>query len=186
MAKSMSRRQFLRADFRARHSVLRPPWAIQEDAFVERCTRCGDCVRICPQAILGTDAAGFPAVDFTRGACSFCAACAGACASGALTSSSLSSPATSPPWQAKAVIDDRCLAQRGVCCEVCRDQCAARALQFRPAVGRVSAPRINVSACNGCGACVGACPTHAIRIIRPADADRGGASIIQTVEVSCT
>ncbi len=186
MAKPISRRQFLRADFRAERSTLRPPWALREDAFVEQCTRCGDCVRACPQTILQPDAAGFPEVDFARGACTFCAACLGACASGALMHPSRPSQASSPPWLAKAVINDRCLTHRGVLCEVCRDQCAPRAILFRPAVGKAPGPRINVSACSGCGACVSACPTVAIRITRPVVGGRNLASINNTVEVSCT
>lgn len=185
MATPISRRQFLRADFRAQRSVLRPPWALREDAFVEHCTRCGDCLRACPPAILQPDAAGFPAVDFARGACTFCAACVAACASAALTHFSLSSLESSPPWQAKAVIDDRCLTQHGVFCEVCRDRCAPRAILFRPAIGQASGARINAQACNGCGACVSACPTGALRVTRPTVGERDLTSV-NTVEVSCT
>ena len=185
MAKPISRRQFLRADFRAQHSVLRPPWALREDTFVESCTRCGDCVRACPQGILQTDAAGFPAVDFTRAACTFCAACVGACVTGALTLPSLPSLPSSPPWQAKALVNDNCLTQRGGFCEVCRDQCATRAIQFRPAVGQAPAPCISTQACNGCGACVSACPTSALRVTRPTAGERD-LTFINTAEVSCT
>ncbi len=177
MAKPISRRQFLRADFRAECSTLRPPWALREDDFVEQCTRCGDCLRACPQTILQSDAAGFPEVDFARGACTFCAACLGVCASGALMPPARPSQVSSPPWLAKAVIDDRCLTQRGVFCEVCRDQCAPRAIQFRLAVGKAPGPRINESTCSGCGACVSACPVSAIRITRPVAGERNPSSI---------
>jgi ferredoxin-type protein NapF len=185
MATPISRRQFLRADFRAAHSVLRPPWALREDAFVEHCTRCGDCLRACPQAILQADAAGFPAVDFSRGACSFCGACVEACVGAALTRP-VPLQESLPPWQAKAVIDHRCLTHRGVHCEVCRDQCAPRAILFRPAIGQAPCPDINLSACNGCGACVSACPAGALRVTRAAHGGRNPASINNTVEVSCT
>jgi ferredoxin-type protein NapF len=185
MAASISRRQFLRADFRAQRTRLRPPWALREDAFVEHCTRCGDCVRACPQAILEVDAAGFPAVNFAQAACTFCAACVGACVSGALTSPPLLSQESFPPWPAKALIMDRCLTQSGVFCEVCRDRCATRAILFRPAAGKVPGPHINVLDCNGCGACVGACPAGAIRVTRPAVGVGNAAFSNNTVEVSC-
>lgn len=171
MTKAISRRQFLRADFRATSVVLRPPWALREDAFVEHCTRCGDCMRLCPQNILQPDAAGFPSVDFARGSCTFCAACLGACTSAALTHASRQSRVLFPPWQAKAALDDRCLTRSGVYCEICRDRCTPRAIQFRPAIGRAPGPRIDASACNGCGACVSTCPAGAIRIIRPTNVE---------------
>ena len=180
MATPISRRQFLRADFRAQRSVLRPPWALREAAFVEHCTRCGDCLRACPPGILQADAAGFPAVDFSRGACSFCGACVAACASSALTRGG-----PQPPWQVKAVVGDDCLTQGGVYCEVCRDQCAPRAIRFRPAIGRAPNPDIDLSACNGCGACVSPCPAGALRVTRPADGERHPRSV-NSEEVSCT
>ncbi len=90
-----------------------------------------------------------------------------------------------PAWQAKALVDHRCLTQRGVHCEVCRDQCTARAIRFRPAVGRAASPDIDLSACNGCGACVSACPAGALRVTRATDVQHNPASI-NSMEVSCT
>lgn len=172
MRKEISRRQFLRADFHATRSALRPPWALPEADFIERCTRCGDCLRLCPQAILQSDGAGFPLVDFTQHACTFCASCLDACKSGALTFPHGGSRESVAPWQAKAVVDDRCLTQRGVCCEVCRDHCTSRAIHFRPVAGQVPRPHVDTSACSGCGACVSVCPVSAIQAARMTNAQR--------------
>jgi ferredoxin-type protein NapF len=184
MTKDISRRQFLRGDFRDKRVLLRPPWSLAECDFVERCTRCGDCVRVCPQKILQPMDAGFPVVNFSGGECTFCAACVTHCVSGALVRPFAPASELSPPWQIKAVITDDCLAKRGVYCEVCRDQCVPRAVTFRPRVGRIASPSVQTAACTGCGACVGPCPAGAIQIRRPAGT--AGVESVNTVEVVCT
>jgi ferredoxin len=42
--------------------------------FEDRCTRCGACVDACPESILRRGSGGFPTVDFTASACTFCTA----------------------------------------------------------------------------------------------------------------
>lgn len=64
--------------------AVRPPGALPESRFQDACTGCGDCVRACPQGILGTTR-GYPEVHFAAGGCDFCGACARACRTGALT-----------------------------------------------------------------------------------------------------
>jgi ferredoxin-type protein NapF len=157
---TMSRRQFLRADFRAERSALRPPWALPEARFVGVCTRCGDCVRVCPQSILRLASSGFPEINFERGACTFCAACSAACTIGALPRVA----DDAAPWNLKAEIGPSCLAQHGVLCTVCREQCAAGAITLQRAPARVPVPRANTGACTGCGACYAPCPAQAIRL----------------------
>ena len=52
-----------------RNRYMRPPGALQEIAFLTSCTRCGDCLEVCPvQAIIkvptaGGLAAGTPMID---------------------------------------------------------------------------------------------------------------------------
>jgi ferredoxin-type protein NapF len=156
----MSRRQFLRADFRAEGAALRPPWALAEAQFVAVCTRCGDCVRACPQSILRLASNGFPEINFARGACTFCAACSAACTAGALPRLA----ADALPWNLKAEVGPGCLAHQGVLCAVCREQCAAGAITLQRAPARVPVPRVSAGACTGCGACYAPCPAHAIRL----------------------
>lgn len=184
MTKAISRRQFLRGDFSDKRALLRPPWALDENDFVEYCTRCGDCTHACPQRILQSGKAGFPVVNFATGACTFCGACVDHCTPGALARPSSSLPDKTPPWQIKAVITDDCLARRGVHCEVCRDQCMLRAIAFRPRAGRVPRPDVQTAACTGCGACVQSCPVGAVRMRWPADPAREES--VNTVEVVCT
>lgn len=72
-----------------------------------------------------------------------------------------------------AAIGDFCLALRGIVCRVCEEQCEARAIRVRLAVGGGTAPAVAAALCTGCGACVAPCPAHAIAL-RPAGDRRLG------------
>ncbi len=61
-----------------------------------------------------------------------------------------------------------CLAERGVECRVCGDNCDTRALRFVPRRGGVAQLRVDTAACTGCGDCVGACPVAALSLVSPA------------------
>ncbi|GAB6044299.1 ferredoxin-type protein NapF [Endothiovibrio diazotrophicus] len=161
MGGSISRAQFLRGDFQGHPLPLRPPWSIAEPRFIERCTRCGDCLRACPAGILQAGRGGFPEVDFSRGECTFCDRCATACARGVIDRSD-----ERLPWQAVAVVDDRCLALRGVVCRSCGERCPEGAITFRMVVGGAALPQLELAACSGCGACVAPCPVGAVAIRR--------------------
>ena len=160
MSASISRAQFLRGDFTGRVNIVRPPWATVEELFLEACDGCGDCLRVCPEQILRVGRAAYPEVDFTRGGCSFCGDCVRACSRGALDESALQ------PWGHRVAIVDGCLALQGVECRSCGDQCEPRAIRFRPRVGAVARPQLDMDDCNGCGACISACPASALRIVR--------------------
>ena len=157
----VSRLQFLQGDFTGKRVVIRPPWALEENQFVEICTGCGECVDHCPSAILRKDRGGFPAVDFSAGQCEFCAECVSHCQTGALL---LRKNPTDTPWQLKAVIGEQCLTFQSVVCRTCVEQCESFAIEFRMNAGRVPRPELDLSQCNGCGACYGSCPVNAISI----------------------
>lgn len=137
---------------------MRPPWAVDELLFVERCTRCAECVRLCPEQILLRGAGGFPEMSFGKGGCTFCGACAESCDPGALALS------VDPPIRWRVEIGDGCLAIRGVTCRACGDECEARAIRFRLRTGGRAEVSVAGDACNGCGACIRFCPVGAIHL----------------------
>ncbi|MBL8642869.1 MAG: ferredoxin-type protein NapF [Rhodospirillaceae bacterium] len=154
---SHARRAFLRGKT-SEPAALRPPWALSETEFIEKCTRCGDCVSACPQHVLINLDGGYPAFDPQRGECTFCGECVTACSAKALLQTQ-----DQKPWHTTAVISSACLAQNGVTCLSCRDACGETAIQFQIAKGGVI-PALNADRCNGCGACVSVCPVNAISL----------------------
>lgn len=143
---------------RAREGVpLRPPWSLSEARFTALCSRCDDCVTVCPSHILQRGDGGFPVVDFSRAACTFCAECVRVCKTGALAQSEASSP-----WSVRAHIGDACLARQKIECRICGEACDEGAIHFRPSLGGVSLPALDAAACTGCGACVASCPVRVI------------------------
>lgn len=154
----LARRGFFRGRPRPK-AEIRPPWALAESHFIDACTRCNDCLKACPEAILISGDGSYPTVDFGRGECTFCGDCVRSCQAKALIASE-----DALPWSYKAVIGPGCLPHKGVECRVCGDFCDARAIRFQPRLGGSPLPEINADLCTGCGACVAACPTQAIAI----------------------
>ncbi len=162
-----ARRNFLRARISstARPAAFRPPWAVAEEEFIERCTRCGDCVLACAKSGSGLLQFGdgcYPVAVFNPAACTFCGDCLSACEtghSGALRRDQAT-------WPLAIAINDACLTQQQVVCRTCGEHCDAGALRFTPQLGRVAAPQVDLDQCTGCGDCLANCPTQAIRIVR--------------------
>lgn len=153
----ISRRLLLRGQPGAAAPRVRMPWALDDSHFTEHCTRCGDCLRACPEQIIVQGDGGFPQVDFSKGACTFCRDCVSACTQPLFNRESA-------PWHAYAHISNECLTRQQVFCQNCKDACADNAIHFQFGRHGISHPRILTDACTGCGACVAPCPTGAIRI----------------------
>lgn len=142
---------------------FRPPGAAPEIAFVASCTRCGDCIDVCPvHAIVKAPAnaglaAGTPILELDRQACVVCEdmPCAKACETGALVV-----PERGWTGYRLGVLSldpDRCITFHGAACGVCARACPVgeRALVM-DAGGH---PVIKAEGCVGCGVCVTACVT---------------------------
>lgn len=157
-----SRRAFVRGRA-ARSAVagLRPPWALPELAFQRACTRCDDCIRVCPTHVLVRGEGGFPTVNFSQGECTFCGDCVRACRPGALRVED-----GGAAWHYRARINEACLAKGNVECRICGEACGVGAIRFRLRVGGVPLPELDVAACTGCGACVAPCPAQAISVMQ--------------------
>jgi ferredoxin-type protein NapF len=155
----VSRRQFIQGNFKAGTPPQRPPWALTEEAFLDACSRCGDCITACPTHIIVVTR-GYPVVDFSRGECTFCGDCANACKDGALRRGENQGA----PWSIKAHIAESCLAQQAVECRICGDPCPVSAIRFKPRIGKPPLADVDLNTCTGCGACVAPCPTAAISV----------------------
>ena len=158
----LARRAFLSAQRPRQEKIFRPPWA-NADRFLEQCTRCDECIRICPTSLLVKGSGGFPEADFTPGqsveGCNFCGQCVDVCLTHALRKD-----VDVSPWQQIALIGDACLAKQNVVCRTCGELCDVGAIRFPPRLGGVSLPQLDAASCTGCGACLSDCPTRAIRI----------------------
>ena len=151
---------------------LRPPGASDEILFRALCLRCGSCVRACPSGILTPDrhpvdpsAILLPKVDFSQGHClEDCARCGAACPTNAIAALGL--PAKNDAKIGLAHIDQsNCLLFQERDCSACRVICPRQAITegFSEETYTVTI-KISAMKCNGCGACVAACPPKAITI----------------------
>ncbi len=175
----MERREFFRlgarkaaeaviriVDERSMHRAknwLRPPFARPEPEFLERCTRCDDCIAACPHDVIfklpacfGVEVAGTPALDLANRGCHLCEGwpCVTACEPHALA---LPAPELDEgaPRLAKLQIDTNvCLPYSGPECGACADSCPVPgALEWKDGVR----PHINQDICAGCALCREAC-----------------------------
>ncbi|ACR68423.1 ferredoxin-type protein NapF [Edwardsiella ictaluri] len=167
---TLSRRHLLRGRWHHAATQVRPPWSVNESAFVIGCSRCHACISQCESGVLVVGQGHFPTLDFSRAECTFCRRCADACPE------ALFLDAAEAPWHLQAETDTHCLTRRGIECRSCQDSCEPRAITFVPQLGGIAAIHLASESCNGCGACVAACPVNAIQIV-----DRG--EPIEVIEV---
>jgi ferredoxin-type protein NapF len=164
-----SRRAFFRRPAAPAVSGLpqRPPWALQETAFIEQCTRCHECITACEEDIIFIGDGGFPEIDFNRGECTFCEACVETCKPSALFKQ-VDSLVNQPAFYFEINIDDSCLAKQKTHCQSCKDVCDPSAITMpwpkNVAYGAIQIPEINIADCTSCGACISTCPSQSISI----------------------
>ena len=138
----------------------RPPGAVIEGLFLQRCTRCGDCVTACPERAIHTFAqdagvrAGTPVMQPDKVACTMCEGfpCAAACPEEALV------PPESATWflGRVEVRTERCITWMGPECGACVGVCPGDLQAMRLERWR---PFVDDTTCVGCGLCIAACPT---------------------------
>ena len=154
----LTRRGVLTGTWRNAAPVVRPPWSGSEAHFIEKCARCNACVESCETTILYAGAGGYPVVDFKRGECTFCYACATACPEPIFL------PQQTQPWDITVSIGQNCLAFKSIECRRCQDSCEPEVISFRPSLAGIYQPKIETQGCTGCGACVAGCPVSAITV----------------------
>ncbi|QFU24546.1 4Fe-4S binding protein [Shewanella eurypsychrophilus] len=176
-AQLMDRRSFFKssfskiADIGSEHALkkvehnakgwIRPPFAINELDFLLNCSRCGECIKACPQQVIfelplhrGTVAVATPAMDIPNKACELCTdwPCVTACKDKALAF---------PAVQPKQVQQ-----QENVSLPADNASENEGTIEGYPAAGQcppMASAKVNSSLCmpySGpeCGACRGSCP----------------------------
>jgi len=162
---------------------LRPPGARPEAAFLNRCLRCGACMKVCMRNAIhpafheaGWEGLFTPVMDFDVGYCEYnCTLCGQVCPSEAIR------PLPVAEKQrvviGLAVIDtNRCIPYRlGQNCIVCEEHCPIpdKAIVFEESEARAPSgetfvlkkPVVVPEKCIGCGICQLKCPVKATAAI---------------------
>lgn len=161
-----------------RHNFMRPPGAIQEVEFLNKCTSCGQCTQVCPTnfiqpATLQAGLEGFwtPIVDPKNGYCAWdCNICTRICPSDAIKKLSLKKKQEYKIGI--AIVDkNRCYTYAdGFNCTVCYEKCPipekaiklkeTEVWNFRGRLVNVNQIYVQPDLCNGCGICEFQCPRH--------------------------
>lgn len=154
--------QFLKKIFQrvGGETVLRPPGAVPEDEFMQRCIQCNRCVQVCPYDSIKAADAGFggkfgsPVVYPRDIPCYVCMKCPPICPTGALDNDVTDKRqiAMGIAWIDK----DTCLPYNGVICRACFDVCPI----YREALTLDDDiyPVVHKDPCIGCGICQHVCP----------------------------
>ena len=138
---------------------LRPPGAVDESTFLERCTRCSDCIKACPPGAIVSDLSnGTPVIFANQVACELCEdfPCIAACATEAL----LPVADYFEVRMGTATVSHRvCTAAQG--CHACVSKCPVEALSMDFRALRLV---VEQECCVGCGMCEQICKTVNDRI----------------------
>lgn len=175
-------------------AFLRPPGALPEGEFLERCVRCGECMKVCLTGVIqpalgeaGPGGLWTPILDFRRGYCQYaCTLCGQVCPTGAIGRLTLQEKVGFRIGLAH-IDRDRCLPwAHGVPCIVCEEHCPVPGKAIRLRRGWVETPMgprevhlpvLDPVRCIGCGICEFKCPVEdepAIRVTPFGEERRGG------------
>jgi len=142
-------------------NYLRPPGAIEESEFLSLCTRCDECIKVCPAKAIKryegfTDVAiGTPVITPRENPCVLCNGllCIAACKDGALKPVDT---AANVKMGIARINKLQCFAWDDQDCQLCYIKCPLQGEALYQEDGK---PVINEEKCVGCGICEYACNT---------------------------
>lgn len=152
----VDRRSFFKSLLYPKREVeyLHPPY-FKELLDFKKCNECKNrsCEQVCEENIIKI-VDKRPILHFLESGCTFCDECAKSCEENVLNLEYKKDIGV-------AKIDIlKCIAWNKTICSLCNDICDQRAIKFYGFFN----PDVDTELCNGCGFCVGACPTNAIDI----------------------
>ena len=145
-----------------KRKYIRPPGAVEESVFLSRCTRCNECIKVCPHfCIRGLDSdveygIGTPIIIPEIAPCRLCPdlPCISACKDNAL----LPSDDIKNVRIGTALIDrTNCLDYSGDSASLCRKCYTECPLKEEAIYLEDSRPVIRAERCTGCGICENVC-----------------------------
>jgi MauM/NapG family ferredoxin protein len=164
-------------------ACIRPPGAVEEEEFLSRCVRCGQCMKICPENALhpALDEAGVeglwtpvlvPRIGYCQPSCTLCTQ---VCPTAAIRR--VSEDEKTGRNGAEMVRIGTAFFDRGRClpwamgtpCQVCEEFCPTSPkaiwmkeveVEVRGKLVRLKQPYMDPAQCNGCGACERVCPVN--------------------------
>ena len=155
--------------------LIRPPGALPEDNFIDRCIRCGSCIGVCltgglqPSILEGGPEGLFtPRLVPALGECDeFCHKCGQSCPTQAIRYLPLEKKRDFKMGTAR-VARERCIAwSADKDCLVCQEYCPYLAIRTEKNKNGTDCPVVMPEACRGCGLCEKNCfatPLHAIMV----------------------
>ncbi len=161
---------------RASPRLIRPPGALSESTFLQKCVKCGQCMKVCPTNALqpalgeaGAEGIWTPILVPKIGYCEYyCSLCSQVCPTGAiqeLTVEQKLQTKIGTAWVDK----NRCIPYNlGTPCIVCEEHCptSPKAIKLvetavktpEGSIKTPKAPHVDQKICIGCGICENKCP----------------------------
>jgi MauM/NapG family ferredoxin protein len=171
--------------------LIRPPGSGTEEGFLDKCVRCGECMKVCPTNVVqpvmfeaGLEGLWTPVLKPGLGYCEYkCNMCTQVCPTEAIAKMTLAEKQKVKIGLAH-VDRSRCLPWAyAKACQVCYEQCPlpekaikledVKVTTAKGTVLTVKQPQVNAEQCIGCGICENKCPVPdqaAIRVTSAGEA----------------